>query len=137
MKSKGVLKQVENWLDNADDKKTMLKDLLQHGCASGLVGDLIYYKDTSKFYDKHRKEILEMVEDYCNQTGENLQSFLSHANNFPLSKEELKYEALVNGIGGLIRKNKDLADQIKNWLAWFAFEQRALEYYAEKYESVS
>jgi len=32
-------------------------DLLQHGCQSGMIGSLIYYCDTHKFYDTHYAEI--------------------------------------------------------------------------------
>lgn len=32
-------------------------DLLQHGCQSGMIGSLIYYCDTHKFYDAHYSEI--------------------------------------------------------------------------------
>lgn len=36
------------------------KDLLHHGCISGMVGSLIYYRDTQKFYDTHYDEIEDL-----------------------------------------------------------------------------
>jgi hypothetical protein len=140
MKNTGINKEFKNWLtDNTADydgnEKKVLEDLLQNGCVSGMVGKLIYYADTCRFYNKHRKEIFALVEDFCQQTGETLQDFLSHANNFPLSKDELANETFVGGISGLICKNGEVADQIKNWFAWFAFEEVARQYYSEKYEN--
>ena len=42
---------------NDGDVASFFKDLLQHGCQSGMVGSLIYYADTHAFYDKHYDEI--------------------------------------------------------------------------------
>ena len=90
-----IINEVEDWLSNYDetDKKSYLEDLQQHGCVSGMVGNLIYYHDTCKFYNKHRQEIFALVEDYCANTGYSLKEFLQGANHFPLDKEEL--EALL------------------------------------------
>jgi hypothetical protein len=138
MKTTGILTEVKNYLsdkiENDYTEKQILEQLQQHGCISGMVGELIYYSDTVKFYDKHKKEIISLIEDYCNQTGQTLKGFLMGANNFPLDKNEIEKESFVTGINGLIRKNKDVEDQIKNWLTWFGFEEVAYRYYSEKYE---
>ena len=76
-----------------DDPKTFFQDLLQHGCISGMVGKLIYYKDTHAFYDKHYAEIEALREEYEESTGEPL----------PIKSD------------------------LKNFLAWFAFEQVAYQ----------
>ena len=76
-----------------DDPQAFFNDLLQHGCISGMVSSLIYYKDTHAFYDKHYSEIEELRTEYEESTGEPLQI------------------------------NNDL----KNFLAWFAFEQVAYQ----------
>jgi hypothetical protein len=36
-------------------------DLLAHGCQSGIVGRLIYYCDTVRFYKRNRAEINAMI----------------------------------------------------------------------------
>ncbi len=72
-----------------EDPQTFFKDLLQHGCISGMVTKLIYYKDTHAFYDKHYAEIEELREGHEESTGECLQ----------------------------------VKNDLKNFLAWFAFEQ--------------
>ena len=134
-----IEKEVKNWLavkvEDDYTEKQVLEDLQHGGCISGMVGELIYYHDTCRFYNKHRQSIFALVEDFCQNTGESLKEFLQHANNFPLSKEEIERESFVTGMAGLIRKNKDLSDQIKNWFAWFGFEETAFRYYSEKYEN--
>jgi hypothetical protein len=134
-----ILSEVKIWVaERTEDEyteKQILEDLQYGGCISGMVSGLIYYYDTCRFYNKHRQSIFALVEEFCDSCGESLKEFLQHANNFPLTKEELEHESFVSGISGLIRKNKDLADQIKNWFAWFGFEQTAYEYYSEKYDN--
>lgn len=55
-----------------------MEDVLYHGCVSGVVGGLIYYHDTHKFYDDYYDEIeklrlnlLEQGIDMFEHIGEN------------------------------------------------------------------
>ena len=41
---------------------TFIHDIAIHGC-SGSVPGLTYYSETSDFYDQHRKEIWDMIEE--------------------------------------------------------------------------
>lgn len=60
-------------LDQAsDDLKPFFTDLFQHGCVSGMVGDLVYYADTYAFYDRHYAAIEAMREEHEDETGEPL-----------------------------------------------------------------
>ena len=68
-------------------------DLLNNGCATGMVCGLIYYADTHKFFDTHYKEIEELREEYEFNIGEPLQ----------------------------------IKNDLKNFLAWFAFEETAYQ----------
>lgn len=52
------------------DISTFFKDLFEHGCVSGMIGDLIYYSDTGKFAKKHIEEILELKSNLEEETGE-------------------------------------------------------------------
>ena len=83
-----------------DEPKMFFEDLLQHGCQSGMVGGLIYYTDTAKFYDDHYDQIEELREQYLEEIGE-----------FPQIKGDLK-----------------------NWFAWFAFEETARKLYIDDLE---
>lgn len=74
-----------------DDPKNFFCDLLSHGCASGMIGSLIYYRDTHKFFDLHYSEIEELRYEYEDNLGEPLQ----------------------------------IKGDLKNFFAWFAFEETA------------
>ena len=47
---------IDRWGDY-DDKKYIFTDVLHYGCQSGVVGELIYYSDTVRFYKQYRQEI--------------------------------------------------------------------------------
>ena len=40
-----------------------LRDIAEHGCASGAAREHIYYSDTNEFYDEHEYEINAYAED--------------------------------------------------------------------------
>ena len=80
-KSNGLRGYVANkWLNNIYDYngtsneqiKAWLADFQQGGCASGLVNNLVYYSDTEVFFDKYYSEIMELRQDYKDQTGKTL-----------------------------------------------------------------
>lgn len=52
--------------------ETFFSDLLNHGCQSGMIGSLIYYTDTHKFYDRHYYEIENLREELEEEFGEPL-----------------------------------------------------------------
>ncbi len=76
-----------------DDIKGFFSDLLQHGCISGMIGSLIYYTDTHKFFDTHYNAIEDLREEYEFNIGEPLQ----------------------------------IKNDLKNFLAWFGFEETAYQ----------
>lgn len=59
------------------------RDLAHHGCISGMVSSLIWYRDTHKFFDTYYHEIMEILEDLTDQwikiefTGEDLKNRLA------------------------------------------------------------
>ncbi|MFN8578829.1 MAG: hypothetical protein U0354_18530 [Candidatus Sericytochromatia bacterium] len=57
---------------NDEEIKTTIRDILEHGCVSGIVSELIYYKDTHDFFDKFYNEIETLRYEYERETGENL-----------------------------------------------------------------
>lgn len=94
--------------ENAEGYENMegyVSNLLRHGCISGMVGELIYYKDTTAFYERHKYEIWELIIDMADDMG---------------YKNPLEFLATLNGA-----KDIGNADQFENLLAWFAFEETA------------
>jgi len=76
-----------------EDIACFFSDLLQHGCVSGMIGSLIYYTDTHKFFDTHYDAIEELRMNYQENIGEPL----------------------------------EIKDNLKNFLAWYAFEETAYQ----------
>lgn len=51
---------IDEW-GNYDDKKNIFTDVLNYGCQSGMVGFLIWYSDTVRFYKQYKSEIDELL----------------------------------------------------------------------------
>jgi len=58
--------------DPEQDLERFFDDLFRCGCVSGLIGSLIYYRDTHAFFDRHYDEIEELREEYEDSVGEPL-----------------------------------------------------------------
>ena len=86
--------------------ESWFEDLMQNGCVSGMVSELIYYSDTTKFYEKHQERINEMLKD-------------------------LMWEIGADNLAGIFGDKFDSEDPLclettnQNLLAWFAFEETA------------
>jgi len=103
-------RHVQRWINSqAVDYESgaagVLKDLFYGGCQSGMVGHLIYYSDTLKFFKKYRQEINALLVEILESTG--------------LSISEL--------FGEKWEKEDPLAQDTsnQNLLAWFGFEETA------------
>jgi len=97
---------VQNWIDHQKEEgyTSALSDLMEHGCQSGMVSDLIYYTDTTAFYQEHRQEIQALITELADDCG--------------------------CSIGDLLRdwdKSDPFANETtnQNLLAWFGFEETA------------
>lgn len=104
-------KNVQGWVnrrsvDYENGAESVLKDLFQGGCQSGMVGHLIYYHDTVKFFKTHKVAINKMLGEMLDEFG-------------------------YSGPAELFDKKWDVSDPLcldtanQNLLAWFAFEETA------------
>ena len=93
------------------DIKGFMNDLRYGGCQSGLVGPLIYYHDTVKFYKRHKTDISVLLSETLAETG------LSVSSLFSDKWDECDPLAL------------DIYNQ--NLLAWFGFEETANRLYPD------
>lgn len=59
-------------LISEDEPENYIKDVLSHGCSSGVVCKLIYYTDTKKYFSKFMEEIEELKDEMEESTGEPL-----------------------------------------------------------------
>jgi len=107
---------VTNWIETKKEdeytEETILSELSQNGCVSGMVGGLIYYHDTLRFYKDHEEEVNALLYDAMEVAG--------------CSIDEL--------FGDKWNAEDPLAIQTnnQNLLAWFAFEETARSYADEK-----
>lgn len=109
---------ISEWGDY-NDKTNIFKDVLYHGCQSGMVGFLCYYSDTVRFYNQYRQEIDDLLYELMEETGLHSPKDL-FGNKWdkedPLGRNEYN----------------------QNLLAWFGFEEtlRKLGYEFEKLQEV-
>lgn len=67
--TKDVINYVLNEWDEYDDKKNIILDVLGYGCQSGIVGHLVYYSQTTAYYEEHREEINKLLYDTMDECG--------------------------------------------------------------------
>ncbi len=99
-----VLDYILTRWDDYDNKADIFLDVLEHGCQSGIVSSLIYYDDTTNFYDNHKKDIDALLAELMEDTG-------------IYNPSEL--------FGDKWDREDPLALDVlnKNLLAWFGFEE--------------
>ena len=93
---------INSWLlQGQKEESFLISDIAKHGCAGG-IGGLVYYRETSAFYDDHEAEIWAMVSDAADAAG------------------------IANGLMLYnICKNPDSLEILKNDLVWWAVEVAA------------
>ena len=93
---------IKEWLLDTQERST-IEDAVQHGCQGGTISELIYYSDTSAFYDKYQDEIWRRLNDMAQDMDcESILQLISTFNG-------------VSNVGSPL--------QLKNLLAWWAAEE--------------
>ena len=100
---KRVINDLIRYSTDGSETYSYMSDILQHGCVSGIVGRLVYYKDTVAFYEQYESDIWDLLENTRQSLGD---------------KTILQTIAGLNGA-----ENVGSGDQFKNLLAWFAYEE--------------
>lgn len=104
-------RHVARWLrsearDRDGSVSSVYRDLQSGGCASGMVGHLIWYTDTVRFYRAHSREIDSMLSELCDDCGETPARLFARSgwdDTDPLARDATN----------------------QNLLAWFGFEEVA------------
>ena len=93
---------IKEWLTEGEkEERFLISDIAKHGCAGGVSG-LIYYSETSSFYDQHEGEIWQVLKDTADAAG------------------------IKNGLQLYnICKDPSSLELLKNDLVWFAVEVAA------------
>ena len=102
---------IKEWLLDTQELST-IQHTADQGCAGGTIPELIYYADTSAFYEKYKEEIWDRLSNMADDMGE--PSILHLIVTFNGAKE----------VGSHL--------QLRNLLAWWACEDVCREILAEK-----
>lgn len=105
---KETLELIVSNADGYDSFESFLSDLLNNGCVSGMISELVYYNQTHEFAKSHSQEINELVHAHLSMVG-----FDSPAELF--GEKWDKEDTLC------------LDNNNRNLLAWFAMEETARE----------
>ena len=87
------------------EERFLISDIATHGCRCGVSG-LTYYTETIAFYDKHKKEIWDMLYDLSEDSGFSIPFLMSDFDG---------------------ARNVSDHDTFKNFLVWWAVTQKARE----------
>ena len=100
--------KIKDWLiEGEKDESFLISDIAKHGCAGG-IGGLIYYNETTAFYDDHEDEVWQELSDAADAAG------------------------ILNGLMLYnICKDPSSLRTLKNDLVWFAVEVCAQRLMAE------
>ena len=132
---------IESNLGDPEDRKAYLQDLTEHGAISGMVGGLIYYHETTEFFDTHKDEIVAMLDEMKEETGldesglfgdkwktveEIAEDFESNLDPEDYENELEHQEEMENEYNEFVESIDPLEDTYnKNLLSWFAVEELA------------
>ena len=87
------------------EDRFLISDIATHGCSGGVSG-ITTYNETCNFYDKHKKEIWDMLYDMSEDQG-------------------FSIPFLISDFKGA--RNVSNEDTFKNLLVWWAVETKARE----------
>lgn len=68
-----VAEEALNHGSTNDEIKNFFNDLERSGCVSGMISSLVYYQDTEEFFDQYIDEIDNLVTQFKEMTGMELQ----------------------------------------------------------------
>jgi len=99
--------------------KDSVEDVNNHGIDGGFSG-FIYYADTHAFAMRHRKQIVQLLEELADSLGEEVVSMVSNFGVFRRSKmDKDDRKDLYLYLGG----GRPEQGAITNVMAWFAAEE--------------
>lgn len=116
---RAVVKQIGGW---DDETRLALEDIARHGADVGFSG-FVYYADTVSFFNRTKRNILELAESQARDFGIGMLEMVMgfrRIKNLDVTQDNVA-KVLYSGRG-------DCADQIKNCMAWYAAEEVALAY---------
>ena len=120
-----ILDDVKHWvsdnMEQYDNKKDLLDEIVTYGVENVAPGHLIYNDDIQLYYKEHKEEINNIVEE---ETGYSIDDAIEDIDAF---------EIVINSVGGLdseleFENSHELENSELCWFVWLAFEHVAYEY---------
>ena len=120
-----ILDDVKQWskdnMEQYDNKKDLLHDIVIYGVENVAPNHLIYHDDIQLYYKEHKEEINNIVEE---ETGYSIDDAIEDGEAF---------EIVINNVGGLdseleFENSHELENSELCWFVWLAFEHVAHEY---------
>ena len=97
-----------------------LPDVVRHGADAGYPG-FTYYRDTCQFFRRHRKAIVGLIDQWCDESGDDPVSVVA---NFGCLENDRETRASIARC--LYGRPTEDDCAVENALAWFALEEVAL-----------
>ena len=66
---KDVIDIVLNHIDEYENPQDYFKNVIEYGCSTGLVVELITYHDTQEFFTKHMEDIFNLYNELKEELG--------------------------------------------------------------------
>ena len=115
--NKKLINAVARQIGGIANLKDSASDICNYGAGGGVSG-FSYNTDTVGFTTRNLALIIELLNDYADNTGTNVLELLIGFNCFKDMNEHAIFDGLIN-------KNSDDRITIYNGLAWFALEEVA------------
>jgi len=112
-------------LGGIEEARSVFRDVVAHGADSGFSG-FVYYSDTCAFFRRHRKVIVERLEEDAESFGVTVEGLISgfhsleECGSFDLSR------AIRRALCGL-KAETFTQTLVENVLAWYALEEISRE----------
>ena len=116
-----VIRQFGGW----ETFQEKANDVANHGIDGGYCG-FIYYEDTVSFAKKHKKPIIEKIQQFADDVGENFTKVIADFNC--LKNTGIKENDVMMALMSPRSCDEDVLQQVYNALAWYAGETVAREY---------
>ena len=117
-----VIRQFGGW----EDFREKAHDVANHGIDGGFSG-FIYYNETVSFAKKHKKLIIESIQQFADDVvGESFTKVIADFNC--LKNTDIKENDVMMALMSPRSCDEDVLQQVYNALAWYAGETVAHEY---------
>lgn len=131
-----ILSHEKNYrnIKNVEDRFDALFSDLMHGCQTGIVSELIYYNDTTKFFNNYKRDILTCINMLLREgilktyySFEDGDYYLDLYHNIDISIKVNEYDKCIT------QRKFDIYE--KNSLTWFCVDY-AISYFYSIYENI-